>query len=53
MFEGERAAARGPAARRYEYLPTFILRGLTALHLEFDLAPSPPRRGPAAGSPTG
>ena len=26
----------GPAdARRYRYLPTFILRGLTRLHLEF------------------
>jgi cytochrome P450 len=29
----------GPAgARRYQYVPTFILRGLTRLHLEFDLA---------------
>ena len=29
----------GPAdARRYRYLPTFILRGLTKLHLEFTLA---------------
>jgi cytochrome P450 len=28
--------AHGPAgARRYEYVPTFILRGLRALHLEF------------------
>ena len=28
--------AHGPAdARRYRYLPTFILRGLTRLHLEF------------------
>jgi cytochrome P450 family 150 subfamily A5 len=28
----------GPAtARRYEYLPTFILRGLTELHVEFTL----------------
>ncbi|MFM8304788.1 MAG: cytochrome P450 [Actinomycetota bacterium] len=25
-----------PAARRYDYLPTYILRGLAALHLEFD-----------------
>ena len=26
----------GPAdARRYQYVPTFILRGLTRLHLEF------------------
>ena len=26
----------GPAdARRYQYAPTYILRGLTALHLEF------------------
>ncbi len=30
-------SAHGPAdARRYQYLPTFILRGITALHLEFD-----------------
>jgi cytochrome P450 family 150 subfamily A5 len=29
----------GPAgARRYQYVPTFILRGLTRLHLEFTLA---------------
>ena len=29
-------AAHGPAgARRYDYLPTYILRGLQALHLEF------------------
>jgi cytochrome P450 family 150 subfamily A5 len=29
-------AEHGPAgARRYEYLPTYILRGLRALHLEF------------------
>jgi hypothetical protein len=28
----------GPAgARRYEYVPTYILRGLEALHLEFTL----------------
>jgi cytochrome P450 len=28
----------GPAAaRRYQYVPTFILRGLTQLHVEFDL----------------
>jgi hypothetical protein len=28
--------AHGPAgARRYQYVPTFILRGLTRLHLEF------------------
>lgn len=34
----------GPAdARRYEYIPTFILRGLTKLHLEFTLADG---RGP-------
>lgn len=25
-----------PTARRYQYVPTFILRGLTALHIEFD-----------------
>jgi cytochrome P450 len=24
-----------PGARRYEYVPTFILRGLRSLHLEF------------------
>jgi cytochrome P450 len=30
-------AAHGPAvARRYEYAPTYILRGLRRLHLEFD-----------------
>ena len=30
-------AAHGPAgARRYEYAPTYILRGLQRLHLEFD-----------------
>jgi cytochrome P450 len=29
--------AHGPAgARRYDYLPTYFLRGLTELHLEFD-----------------
>lgn len=29
----------GPAgARRYQYVPTFILRGLTELHIEFDRA---------------
>jgi cytochrome P450 len=29
----------GPAgARRYQYVPTFILRGVTRLHLEFDVA---------------
>lgn len=32
-------AHHGPAdARRYTYVPTYILRGLTELHLEFDLA---------------
>ncbi len=31
--------AHGPAgSRRYDYMPTFILRGLMNLHLEFDLA---------------
>ena len=30
-------AAHGPAgARRYEYAPTYILRGLRRLHLELD-----------------
>jgi hypothetical protein len=24
-----------PDARRYDYVPTYILRGLTRLHLEF------------------
>jgi hypothetical protein len=29
-------SAHGPAgARRYEYAPTYILRGLQKLHLEF------------------
>ena len=27
-----------PDARRYRYVPTFILRGLTALHLEYEEA---------------
>ena len=27
-----------PDARRYHYMPTYILRGLTRLHLEFDAA---------------
>lgn len=32
-------AHHGPAgARRYSYVPTYILRGLTELHLEFDLS---------------
>jgi cytochrome P450 family 150 subfamily A5 len=32
----------GPAgARRYQYVPTFILRGLTELHLEFTIADEP------------
>lgn len=32
-------SVHGPAdARRYHYLPTFILRGLTSLHLELDVA---------------
>ncbi len=31
----------GPAdARSYSYVPTFVLRGLTELHLEFDIAES-------------
>ncbi|MGV9675984.1 cytochrome P450 [Nocardia sp. NPDC003482] len=31
-------SVHGPAdARRFRYLPTFILRGLTSLHLEFDV----------------
>jgi cytochrome P450 len=34
-------AHHGPAdARRYHYVPTFILRGLTRLYLEFDLKDS-------------
>jgi cytochrome P450 len=33
-------AEHGPAgARRYDYLPTYILRGLTRLHLQFTPAP--------------
>jgi hypothetical protein len=33
----------GPAdARRYSYLPTFILRGLTHINLEFDLVEATP-----------
>jgi cytochrome P450 len=32
-------AHHGPAGqRRYQYIPTYILRGLTSLYLEFDLA---------------
>src|SRR5262245_9811034 len=32
-------AHHGPASdRRYQYIPTYLLRGLTELHLEFDLA---------------
>jgi cytochrome P450 family 150 subfamily A5 len=27
-----------PGQRRYQYIPTYILRGLTTLHLEFDVA---------------
>jgi hypothetical protein len=27
-----------PGARRYAYVPTYILRGLTRLYLEFSLA---------------
>ena len=35
-------AAHGPAgARRYEYAPTYILRGLRQLHLEFDARDDP------------
>jgi cytochrome P450 len=34
-------AKHGPAdARRYDYVPTFILRGLTRLHLEFTPVPT-------------
>ena len=33
----------GPAgARRFNYVPTFILRGLTTLHLEFAAPPTTP-----------
>ena len=28
-----------PGARRYRYVPTYILRGLTSLHLEFEPGP--------------
>ena len=35
-------SVHGPAgARRYKYLPTFILRGVRELHLEFTAAPDP------------
>jgi cytochrome P450 len=35
-------AAHGPSdARRYQYAPTYILRGLTNLHLEFDPVTTP------------
>ena len=30
-----RGAPRPPGARRYQYMPTYILRGLTQLHLDF------------------
>ena len=26
-----------PGERRYDYEPTFIMRGLTSVHIEFDL----------------
>jgi cytochrome P450 family 150 subfamily A5 len=33
-------SAHGPAgARRDEYVPTYVVRGLTNLHLEFSPAP--------------
>jgi cytochrome P450 family 150 subfamily A5 len=32
-----------PGARRYSYLPTFILRGLTHINLEFDPVPAVPQ----------
>ena len=36
-------AHHGPAGnRRYQYIPTYILRGLTELHLEFDLVEGTP-----------
>jgi cytochrome P450 family 150 subfamily A5 len=36
--------AHGPAnARRYRYVPTFVLRGLTDLTIEFDPAPGAAR----------
>jgi cytochrome P450 family 150 subfamily A5 len=35
-------AVHGPAgARKFDYLPTFILRGLMSLHMEFDLVEVP------------
>ncbi|MGV0875293.1 cytochrome P450 [Mycolicibacterium sp. XJ879] len=35
-------AQHGPAGeRRYNYIPTYILRGLTELHLEFDVVKGP------------
>jgi cytochrome P450 len=38
-----------PGARRYRYAPTYILRGLTRLHLELDAAATPPTQ-PASQS---
>jgi cytochrome P450 family 150 subfamily A5 len=35
-----------PEARRYEYEPTYLLRGLSALHIEFTRASGANRRAP-------
>jgi cytochrome P450 len=40
-----------PGARRYTYEPTFIMRGLTSLHIEFTPATTPGhRRNQTTGS---
>jgi cytochrome P450 len=45
-------AVHGPAgARRFRYVPTFILRGLTRLHLEFTPAGDAGGADPGGGAP--
>jgi cytochrome P450 len=41
-----------PEARRYDFEPTFIMRGLTSLHIEFTPAPSVQHRNPEADPST-
>jgi cytochrome P450 len=41
-----------PEARRYDFEPTFIMRGLTSLHIEFTPAPSVRHRNPEADPST-
>jgi len=44
----------GPAgARRFDYEPTWILRGLTKVHLEFDPVDAPPHVEPSPSAGTG